>query len=218
MKKYDFENKSWEEKDLRKLIKKISAQSRIKITCDLIKGKSNKILDVGCGIGYLSEFLQGKYSMYTGTDLLSKNINIAKELYGDKKNVLFTTDNMFSKNPGVLKKKDYDYILMLELIEHVDNPGEYVRKAGEYLKKGGHLLISTPHALGITNYLWNLKHRNRILSSYELDGTQTDHVVTWDKQVIQNLLIKNGFKVIAVKLSRNTFTKGQSIIIKGQKV
>lgn len=215
--KYYYEGKQWSKEEFMNYIEKVKSVSRIKITKDFVKGNNNKILDVGCGVGYLSDVLFGKYSLYIGTDLLKQNVSIANDIYANKSTV-FTTEDIFSNTGKNVRENYFDYVIMLELIEHVDNPGEYVRQSMRLLKTNGFLIMSTPNATSITNILWNIKHGKRIVDKYALDGTESDHVVAWDKQTLQNLLVKNGLKIIDVKLSQTTITKGQSIIIKAQKI
>jgi len=217
MKKYDFEGKTWTEKELIQYIKKIGAQSRIKKTVTYIAGEKNNVLDVGCGIGYFSRFLEGRYNTYTGTDIIQENIDIAKKLF-KKKSVEFTTENIFSEKNERIKKNYYDYVIALELIEHVENPGTVIQKLKEFIKPKGHLIISTPNAISITNILWNFKHRNTIIKQYDFNGTQTDHLMTWDRQTLQSLLVKQGFEIIAITTSKPTITKGQSLIVKAKKI
>jgi 2-polyprenyl-3-methyl-5-hydroxy-6-metoxy-1,4-benzoquinol methylase len=211
---YFFEGKDRTVEELRGILEGNKELSRLKITCGLVEGKGNRILDVGCGIGHLGEMLKGKYSKFTGSDILKENIEIARKL-ATSKNAEYTTRSIFEKN--AFRDSSFDYILLLELIEHIDNPGLYLQRCRELLKPKGYIIISTPNALSITNMLVNLKHRKRIIRNYSLNGTETDHVVLWDRQTLQNLLVKNGFRITRITLSAATLLGGQSLVVKARK-
>jgi len=214
--KFYFERKWRTKAELKNIFSESLKLNRLQQTKRLVSGQKNIILDIGCGAGYLSELLEGKYSKYVGVDILESNVSIAKSIF-TKKDVSFSTKNVFSDKSS-FKNKSIDYILLLELIEHVDNPGEYIRRCRELLKDKGYLIISTPNATSITNILWNIKNRKKIISAYAIDGTETDHVVAWDIQTLQNLLVRNKFRIINILLSKSSIKGGQSIIVKAQKV
>ena len=186
-KKYFFERKYRTYDELKDIFEHSKSLNRFKKTANLVDRKNNIILDVGCGAGYLSVLLDDKMKLYVGTDLLDSNITIAKLFY-DKKNRIFTTEDIFLDNNAFVKKNYFDYVLLLELIGHVDNPGLYIKRVHELLKKGGHIIVSTPNAVSITNILWNIKNRNRIVTKYSVDGTETDHVMTWINKLFRIFL------------------------------
>lgn len=106
----------------------------------LIK-KNSIILDLGCGDGLIDYVLYvNKSCQCFGLDDNSTAIELAK-----KKNI--KTNNSFYK----LSVYDnwqlppiYDYVLMLDVIEHLYYPKEVLQKAYNSLKKNGCLIISTP--------------------------------------------------------------------------
>lgn len=75
---------------------------------DLKKG--NSILDFGCGTGYLYSHLQksGFKGKYTGVDISSEAIILAKKNYLKNNNCNFILQNILKKN----LKKNFDYILI----------------------------------------------------------------------------------------------------------
>lgn len=216
-KKYHYEEKPMTKDELLAYFERISKISRLRITHELIKGDNNKVLDVGCGPAYLSEFFKDKIGEYVGTDLIEYNVELAREFYSAP-NHTFTSENIFAEPTKVLKKGYFDYVLVLEVIEHIDNPAGFISKCAEFAKKGGCLIISTPNATSITNILLNIKKRKEIVTSYKATGVESDHLYAWDRITLQNLLVKLGFKIVDVRLSRNYITKGQQIIIKARKV
>lgn len=81
-----------------------------------------KILDFGCGTGKILSHLIPSEGI--GYDLSTKMIQIAKRKFKSKRNLAFVTS--LNQIPGT-----FDYILMVDVIEHLAEP----RKAFESLKK-----------------------------------------------------------------------------------
>lgn len=105
-----------------------------------ILGPGSSILDFGAGEGALSQRLKD-----CGYNICSVDI--------DETN--FKADTNFEKldfnNPAevnIFLKKNrlkYDLVLGIEVIEHVENPWEYIKNLKSLVKKGGHIVISTPN-------------------------------------------------------------------------
>ena len=91
-----------------------------------LKGLS--VLDIGCGGGLMSEPLARLGANVTGIDALEKNCITAK-IHAEENNLdinyLNTTAESLNKN------KKYDIILNLEVIEHVNNPKNFIKLKGE---------------------------------------------------------------------------------------
>ena len=97
-------------------------------------------LDIGCGGGLLSGPMTRLGANVTGIDASSKNINIAK--HHAKKNNLKI--NYICSSPEKLKiKKKFDVILNMEVIEHVNNPNDYLKACQKLLKPNGLMVCST---------------------------------------------------------------------------
>ena len=101
-----------------------------------------RILDFGCGRGWLSQELVGYGDVY-GIDLSEDAIQGAKELY---QNVTFasadlsemTIDKVF---PGV----DFNVLVSSEVIEHVMDQDAYLLNAFNALSPSGTFVLTTPN-------------------------------------------------------------------------
>lgn len=102
-----------------------------------------KILDIGCGVGSLSLYLASNGHRVYGIDISSKAIKSclesAKKL-GIENNVHFESMNFPNKIPD----EKFDFILLIEVIEHLKNDNLVLGKVYSLLKKGGIVIISTP--------------------------------------------------------------------------
>ena len=99
-----------------------------------------KILDIGCGGGLISEPMARLGANVTGIDASEKNIKIAK--LHSKKNGLKI--NYLNNSPENLSYfEEFDIILNLEIIEHVDNVNLYIKSCYKLLKKNGLMFTAT---------------------------------------------------------------------------
>ena len=102
--------------------------------------KGLKILDIGCGGGLISEPLSRLGAQMTGIDASGKNIKVAN-LHAKKNNLNITYLNTVPENLDLLN--EFDIILNLEVVEHVDNLDLYLSSCFELLKKKGIMFTAT---------------------------------------------------------------------------
>ena len=97
-----------------------------------------RILEIGCGLGYLTYAFNMSGYRATGIDISSEAINQATLKFGNYFKVadLFTLSRLEDR---------YDYVVMMEVIEHVPAPKEFIIAAADLLKKEGKLLVTTPN-------------------------------------------------------------------------
>ncbi|KYQ89665.1 hypothetical protein DLAC_09630 [Tieghemostelium lacteum] len=115
------------------------------------------LMDIGCGAGLLTESLSRLGGdKVIGLDAAQNNIlmacshaNLDKKLQcnlNEKKleYIESTIENYIATNPSVLTADGgFDVVCSLEVIEHVDNPQEFVNYCSKVLKPGGSMFIST---------------------------------------------------------------------------
>ena len=119
------------------------------------------ILDIGCGGGLLSEPMQRLGANVTGIDASIKNIKIAK-LHA-KKNKLKI--NYLCTSPEKLKiNKQFDVILNMEIVEHVEDVQFFLKSCSKLLKKNGIMFVATI---------------NKTLKSYMFAIIGAEYVLRW---------------------------------------
>ncbi len=102
--------------------------------------KNLKILDIGCGGGLISEPMARLGGRVTGIDASEKNIKVAS-IHSKKNNLEI---NYLNKSPEQLKvKEEFDIILNLEIVEHVDNLDLYLESCNKLLKRNGLMFTAT---------------------------------------------------------------------------
>ncbi|HWL92251.1 MAG TPA: class I SAM-dependent methyltransferase [Phycisphaerae bacterium] len=89
--------------------------------------KSSKLLDYGCANALFGQALRQRgYTGYFGYDPYRP-----KDGLGD---------------PAILDNGPFDYILLQDVIEHVEDPRALLKEMDVHLAAGGHILVGTPNA------------------------------------------------------------------------
>lgn len=98
---------------------------------------SSKVLDMGCGAGFLTHELASAGHEVTGVDLSEESLNIARKL--DTKGTYLRAD--VTAIP--LESGSFDAVCAMDLLEHVENPKAVVQEAARLLKPGGLFFFHT---------------------------------------------------------------------------
>jgi len=122
------------------------ASRRMRKTRPLLNGIiGKKVLDVGCASGYLGEIIRNQGNYVVGIDITKKNIVKAKKVLDEAYVFDIENDDYGKLGTG------YDFIIMVEVIEHLFDPERSLRQILPLLKKGGKILLSTPNFVHIYN-------------------------------------------------------------------
>lgn len=151
-----------------------------------------RILDIGCFNGFfVKELLELGYDSY-GVDFNGKSIEYGIRTYGLGGRI-FVQDG---KEP-IIGNHEYDVITLFEVIEHLDNPREFLEKKRRLLKDKGIIIISAPN----NNMVWRPR----------LDGPP-HHLSRWYPENLSIFLKSLGFRPVRVReemsiysLTRNYF-------------
>ncbi|MEI6167046.1 MAG: methyltransferase domain-containing protein [bacterium] len=98
-----------------------------------------RILDIGCGLGYLTYALRRAGYCATGLDVSSKAVIAARQRYGD----FFICEDV--DRYRVVGAGQYDVIIMCEVVEHVATPRDIFKASLELLAPDGQLIVTTPN-------------------------------------------------------------------------
>jgi 2-polyprenyl-3-methyl-5-hydroxy-6-metoxy-1,4-benzoquinol methylase len=127
------------------IILKASACQKHDKIIELCKGKN--ILDIGCVGQDFSpddpDWLHGKLVKEAGS-VLGVDINQPKMDELNKSGFNIVHPDSLADN----LKGTFDYVVMGDVIEHVDNPVDFLRFYKPYLKPGGKMIICTPNSFG----------------------------------------------------------------------
>lgn len=122
-----------------------------------------RLLDIGCGGGLLSEPMTRLGFAVTGVDASERNIGTARahaEGQGLAIDYRATTAEALLAD----ETAPFDLILNMEVIEHVADPGAYLRDCARLLKPGGLMIVAT---------------LNRTAKAYALAIVGAERVLRW---------------------------------------
>jgi len=157
-----------------------------KIFIDRFRRKpKGKLLDIGCGHGvFLKEAQKIGFEVY-GIDFDSKSIKVVKEKFGLK--------NTFTKSlkDFYLYAKEhnlkFDVITFFEVLEHQDNPTEFIFYVKEILNSNGYIAGSLPNRNGTFAYFYRGK--------FDTNDLPPHHFLWFSEKALKNFFDINGFKL-----------------------
>lgn len=157
-----------------------------RLVYDLIRPQS-LILDLGCATGYFGWELKKKECQTTGVEQEIAAAKIARKHLHQ----LILAD-LERPNSLKLPKKKFDYILMMDVLEHLRNRVELLSRARHWLKPDGKLIISTPNIAHISIRIKLLFGDFTYTKMGILDRT---HVHFYTKKTLDEVLNESGWQV-----------------------
>lgn len=146
-----------------------------------------RILDVGCGNGFLcGEFLKRSCEA-VGIDLSAQGIELARRTYPRGRFELLSADGDLLER---LNEPPFDIVISTEVVEHLYAPREWVKGCFDALKPGGRFICTTPYHGYLKNLLISLLGKWDTHANPLWDG---GHIKLWSKKSLLALLAEVGF-------------------------
>jgi len=117
----------------------------VTILREYVNLKIVKILDVGCGEGFISSEIAKVCSDVTGIDLDEVKLNLAR-LRAEEEKISVVYENANAYNLPFMTET-FDVVICSYLIEHVDSHEKLINEIHRVLKKGGILFLAGPNKL-----------------------------------------------------------------------
>lgn len=102
-------------------------------------GKPMRVLDIGCGAGFLSNFLAMQGHHVTGIDLSKSSLEVAKKHDSTRKTHYLCADAYQLPFDGA----SFDVVCAMDILEHVDRPEQLIHEAARVLKPNGQFYFHT---------------------------------------------------------------------------
>jgi SAM-dependent methyltransferase len=154
----------------------------------------SRVLDLGCSQGLLAAPLRAKGVRVTGVDA-RRSSRLATELDAYHERDL--------ERPLELPTgRVFDYVVVSDVIEHVNNRGELLRSVRRYLEPGGRLLISTPNVA-----LWFYR-LSLLVGRFEYGPRgvlDESHVHLYTRATFRREVEKAGFHVLSERVTALPF-------------
>jgi 2-polyprenyl-6-hydroxyphenyl methylase/3-demethylubiquinone-9 3-methyltransferase len=125
--------------------------------------KGLKLLDIGCGGGLLSEPMTRLGFAVTGVDASERNVAVSA---AHAKGLGLTIDYRCATAEAVLAETPaaFDVVLNMEVVEHVADPGQYLRDCARLVAPGGLMILAT---------------LNRTLKAFALAKVGAEYLLRW---------------------------------------
>jgi len=141
-----------------------------------LKDKSH-LLEVGCGNGIVVDQIESETNcIVDGCDLNQAAMQISKPSKGKK--YLY---NIYDKNPLFINK--YDGIILLDVLEHITDPIDFLSVANLSGKNNSSVIINVPA------YQW-------LYSNYDLF---VGHIKRYNKKDVEKLMLASNLEIIKIQ-------------------
>ena len=159
----------------------------LKIVRSLYGVEEVKILDLGCGNGYVTSILANLGHKVVGVDGSRDGIEIARSTYPQLRfYACFLYDpNFCNVVDGLL-----DCVISMEVVEHLYYPRKLFCLSNELLKPGGFLIISTPYHGYLKNLALSLLNGWDRHFGVKVDG---GHIKFFSRKTLSFLALEAGF-------------------------
>jgi 2-polyprenyl-6-hydroxyphenyl methylase / 3-demethylubiquinone-9 3-methyltransferase len=104
--------------------------------------EGQRIVDVGCGGGILTEALVRQGADATGIDLSEDLIDVA-DLHGLESGITVHYQKISAEELASQQPQSFDHVTCMEMLEHVPDPGSIINACATLVKPGGMVFFST---------------------------------------------------------------------------
>jgi SAM-dependent methyltransferase len=151
------------------------------IILDILKEKKvergARLLDIGCAYGNRVMFFEKKGYHTSGIDLGVEAVEFGRSEYG--------LDLYASSLEDFSSKDEYDAIMMIDVIEHIEDPHLWAKKVSTLLKPNGLLILFTP----------NFDCYNIYGESWGGYNMSFEHLFFYNKKSIEKIFSLYGFRL-----------------------
>lgn len=166
-----------------------SGQAILRWANETIDFNGKRVLDFGCGLGHLVEFLcqmDARPSVVEGVDFSAKSVEETVERckrYSNFGGCLLAQDL-----PSSLEDDSFDVVFLIEVIEHLEDEelAASFNEIRRVLKPGGILVITTPNDE-------NLERKQRMCPDCGAIFHPKQHVKSWSVETLTAAMDREGF-------------------------
>lgn len=164
---------------------------------------SMTVLDIGCGNGLSTSNLRGKTVI--GVDLSTSQMTRAKRRWPSKNFAVVDASSL------PFRSQSFDFIVAINLLHHIENPGQVLKECFRVLKKGGKLLTVDPNLYNPIGFigrglfrLLNLKKVFPTFPQFALGNDERQFTKGQYYELFKRSPFKN-FKIIPHRIERLLF-------------
>ena len=164
--------------------------------------EGEKILDVGCGDGHFSQYIQGKFKEIHGAEIAEEAAHIAQ-----RRSMFVSLLDINESLP--YKDKTFSAVSCLDVIEHLFDPVSVLKEICRVLRPNGQLVLTTPNI----RYFRNLY---KLICRGVFPHTSSDtfiwgggHLHYFTRKDLSVLLKMAGFKKIDFYINQGQFRRSK---------
>lgn len=196
----DFYESYWREREEAQRLHTLAGMwlpPRIKIAISMIVTEQEgniSLLDVGCGEGVLGKVLRQQFegTLYlVGVDISGTALRYASQYYDKVIEANIEMDDLAQSLP----EKQFDYVVCLEVLEHLFEPSNVLKQVKRFLKKHGFLVASFPN-IAFWKYRLDLL-KGTFPKGYTL-SSPSEHIQNFTLHSFVQLLEENGFEPVGI--------------------
>jgi 2-polyprenyl-3-methyl-5-hydroxy-6-metoxy-1,4-benzoquinol methylase len=171
---------------------RIHLMQQVNFILDITKQRKGKVMEIGCGYGYLTLEMARNGMDVTGIDLSPRSIEIAKAFAKKAKkgknfgSLRYECGDIFAMDLG---KNEYDSIVFFGALHHMPNMDIVLKKVKSALKDGGNLVFCEPMRGNFTRQSAEFAAILRVVLptwvSYDKKLKDLDNPKAWEKYVDQ---------------------------------
>lgn len=127
---------------------------------NFLKVENSAIIDIGCGLGYVLKKLPRNNTRLVGIDINRHLVGHAKAQCGNNRCDFVVAD----ANSLPFASNAFDHAFIIEVIEHLADPGRTLRECSRILRAEGKLTLTTPNGL-----YFRMLHYRSLASPYHVN-------------------------------------------------
>jgi 2-polyprenyl-3-methyl-5-hydroxy-6-metoxy-1,4-benzoquinol methylase len=151
---------------------------KTRITNYFDKDSKIKILDIGPGHGFFSFFIKETFAGFDKIDFVDiseTSLAMTKNIIGENGKLNYYLKDIFDFDESV----KYDFIVLGEVLEHLDKPQEILVKLSRLLSSNGILWITTPTNSPALDHVYLFKTKEEVISLIEACDLKVDASVNY---------------------------------------
>jgi 2-polyprenyl-3-methyl-5-hydroxy-6-metoxy-1,4-benzoquinol methylase len=168
-----------------------------------------RILDAGCGNGYLAARLAELGHEVIGVDIAEDGIVLARAQLA---HVRFVLRSVYDDLSDIAK--DMDLVTSSEVIEHLYSPRRFLHNMYSLIRPGGHIILTTPYHGYLKNLLLSLFN---LWDKHHTVDWEGGHIKFFSKKMLAQMLSDVGYCSISFNNAGRGRYLWKSMVCRAQK-
>lgn len=156
---------------------------------DFAARKSGKLLDVGCGVGWVVAEAKKRGFDAVGIDEAAPYVSVGKKYL--KANLQSISLENFRTS------RKFDIVVLNHVLEHIEKVEEFLEKIKTLLAPGGALVVACPNNRSLMHFIFRDRWYGR---------QPAQHVWQFTPEILRTLLLKNGFRIKKMRITSLVYT------------